>query len=40
MSILKTINLSKIYGKKPNEVKALSSVNIKVEEGEFISIWC
>lgn len=38
MSILKTINLSKIYGKKPNEVKALSSVNIKVEEGEFISI--
>ncbi|KEH93128.1 ABC transporter ATP-binding protein [Clostridium massiliodielmoense] len=37
MSILKTINLSKIYGKKPNEVKALSSVNIKVEEGEFIS---
>lgn len=38
MSILKTINLSKIYGKKLNEVKALSSVNIKVEEGEFISI--
>jgi putative ABC transport system ATP-binding protein len=38
MSILKTIELKKIYGSKPNEVKALNGVNIEVEEGEFVSI--
>lgn len=38
MCILKTIELKKIYGSKPNEVNALNSVNIEVEEGEFVSI--
>jgi putative ABC transport system ATP-binding protein len=38
MSILKTIELKKIYGSKPNEVKALNGVNIEVEEREFVSI--
>ncbi|MHC1685125.1 MAG: ABC transporter ATP-binding protein [Clostridiaceae bacterium] len=38
MSILKTIELRKIYGNKPNEVRALDGVNIEVEEGEFVSI--
>jgi putative ABC transport system ATP-binding protein len=38
MSILKASNLKKIYGNKPNEVKALDGVNIDIGEGEFISI--
>jgi putative ABC transport system ATP-binding protein len=38
MSILKTNNLSKTYGTKENEVKALKSTNIEIEEGQFISI--
>jgi putative ABC transport system ATP-binding protein len=38
MSILKTTNLSKTYGIKENEVKALKSTNIEIEEGQFISI--
>lgn len=38
MSILKTIELKKIYGSKHNEVIALDGVNIEVEAGEFVSI--
>jgi len=38
MSILETHNLIKYYGEKPNLVKALDGVNIKVERGEFVSI--
>jgi hypothetical protein len=30
MSILKTIELKKVYGSKPNEVKALDGVNISL----------
>ncbi len=35
---LKTENLSKIYGKGSNEVKALNNVNIEVSDGEFVAI--
>lgn len=38
MEILKTENLTKIYGKGENEVVALDKVNISVEEGEFVAI--
>lgn len=38
MSILKGINLVKIYGQEPNIVKALDHVNIEINEGEFIAI--
>lgn len=38
MVILKTINLSKIYGKGENKVHALKDINIEVEKGEFLAI--
>lgn len=38
MSILQTTNLCKTYGQKPNIVKALDSVTITVDKGEFVAI--
>lgn len=38
MSILKTENLKKYYGKEENLVKALDGVNLEIEEGEFVAI--
>lgn len=38
MSILKTNSLQKIYGVQPNQVKALDSVSIEIEKGEFVAI--
>ena len=38
MEILKTENLTKIYGKGENKVVALDNVNISINEGEFVSI--
>ena len=38
MSLLKTKNLVKLYGKKPNIVKALDDVSIQINEGEFVAI--
>ncbi len=38
MTILKTNNLKKIYGKGENAVHALDGVNLSVQSGEFIAI--
>lgn len=39
MSLIEIKNLSKIYDKgKPNELKALDVINLKVEKGEFLAI--
>jgi putative ABC transport system ATP-binding protein len=38
MEILRTENLTKIYGKGDNEVRALDGVSFSVEKGEFIAI--
>lgn len=38
MEILRVENLTKIYGKENNEVRALDSVSFTVEKGEFIAI--
>jgi putative ABC transport system ATP-binding protein len=38
MTILETINLSKIYGKKETAVRALKDANLNVEKGEFVAI--
>lgn len=38
MEILRVENLTKIYGKDENEVKALDNVSFNVEKGEFIAI--
>ncbi|KNF07672.1 ABC transporter ATP-binding protein [Gottschalkia purinilytica] len=38
MEILKTIDLCKIYGKGETKVEALKSVNLTINEGEFIAI--
>lgn len=38
MSILKTENLKKYYGKDENLVKALDNVNLEINKGEFIAI--
>ncbi|SEW33070.1 ABC transporter ATP-binding protein [[Clostridium] fimetarium] len=38
MEILKVENLSKIYGKGDNQVKALDNVSFTVQKGEFIAI--
>lgn len=38
MSILKTEDLKKYYGKDENLVKALDGVNIDITEGEFVAI--
>lgn len=38
MSILKGINLVKMYGQESNTVKALDNVNVEINEGEFVAI--
>lgn len=38
MHILELQNIEKIYGEKENQVRALSGVNLSVEEGEFAAI--
>jgi putative ABC transport system ATP-binding protein len=38
MDILKTIGLSKTYGKGETQVKALSNVDITIGEGEFVAV--
>lgn len=38
MKVLETINLKKYYGKDESLVKALDSVNISIEKGEFVAI--
>ena len=38
MEILKVENLSKIYGKGENQVKAVDNISFSVEKGEFIAI--
>ncbi|GAA0219591.1 ABC transporter ATP-binding protein [Metaclostridioides mangenotii] len=38
MTILETINLSKIYGKKETAVRALKDANLNIEKGEFVAI--
>ena len=38
MSILETINLGKIYGKKDVKVNALKDINLNIEKGEFVAI--
>ncbi len=38
MKILKTIDLSKTYGKGESKVKALKNINIEIEKGKFTSI--
>lgn len=38
MIILETKDLSKYYGEKENQVKALSKVNVQIEKGEFVAI--
>ena len=38
MKILQTTNLKKYYGKENNIVKALDSVNITINQGEFVAI--
>ncbi len=38
MEILKVENLTKVYGKGENEVRALDGVSFSVEKGEFVAI--
>lgn len=38
MELLKTINLSKSYGKGGTKVQALKNVNIEINNGEFVAI--
>lgn len=38
MSILRTENLKKYYGKEPNIVRALDNVSLDIEEGEFVAV--
>lgn len=38
MEILKVENLTKIYGKDDNLVKAVDNISFSVEEGEFVAI--
>ena len=38
MEVLKVENLSKIYGKGENEVKAVNDISFSVEKGEFVAI--
>lgn len=38
MSILSIENLTKVYGSKEIEVKALNNINLKINEGEFVVI--
>ncbi len=38
MEMLKTVNLSKIYGEGENQVKASDDISFTVEKGEFVAI--
>lgn len=38
MEILKVENLSKVYGKGENQVKAVNNISFSVEKGEFVAI--
>lgn len=38
MEILKVENLSKVYGKGDNKVKAVNDISFSVEKGEFVAI--
>ena len=38
MEILKVENLTKVYGKGENEVRALNGVSFSVEKGDFVAI--
>jgi len=38
MKILEVKNLSKVYGKGDNQVKAVDDISFSVEEGEFVAI--
>lgn len=38
MEILKTVNLSKIYGEGENQVKASDEINLSIDKGEFVAI--
>ena len=38
MELLRIENLSKIYGKGDNEVRALDNVSFCVEKGQFLAI--
>ncbi len=38
MEILRTNNLTKIYGKGENEVVAVNQVNLSIDKGEFVAI--
>ena len=38
MYILEVKNLKKYYGEEPNIVRAINGINLKVEQGEFITI--
>ena len=38
MEILKTCNLTKVYGKGAAQVEAIKNVNISIEAGEFVAI--
>ncbi len=38
MKVLEVKNITKYYGEHENEVRALRGIDLKVEEGEFISI--
>ena len=38
MNVLQTIELKKYYGNEPNVTRALDSVSLSVEQGEFVAI--
>lgn len=38
MKVLKAVNLTKIYGKGENQVRALDGVSLSVEQGQFAAV--
>ena len=38
MSIIKTVNLSKVYGSEATAVTALDRINVQIEAGEFVAV--
>ena len=38
MKVVKTVNLSKTYGKGNTKVDAIKDINLEIREGEFVSI--
>lgn len=38
MNVLRTVGLTKHYGKEANLVKALDGIELDIQEGEFVSI--